>query len=704
MSHKPRTDRKWLGALAVLAVWPHGAQAAAADDAALVEQGRYLSRAGDCIACHSVPNGQDFAGGLAMETPIGRIYSTNITPDKKTGIGEYSYADFDRAVREGVAKDGRHLYPAMPYPSYAKITDADMKALYAYFMQGVAPVQQANKPSEIPWLLSWRWPLASWNMVFSRETPYQPDPTRDAQWNRGAYLVQSLEHCGSCHTPRGLAFQEKAMGDKDGSAYLAGANIDGWHAKSLRGNDADGLGRWSQSDIVTFLKTGRTDKSAAFANMAEVVGHSTQYLSAEDLNAMAAYLKSLPARDGSLPPPAASSSPTATGGVTLTALRAGDMTQTGAAGYVEFCQSCHRPDGAGMPGIFPALAGNTVVTTAEPTSLVRITLAGGHMPKTASHAFAYAMPAFDKLNDQEIADIVTFIRNGWGNQASSVTAKQVAAIRADYAPAPQQAAPAAANDPNAPLKVVPPRDAAIPAGEEGQRILLGKRLLSETKRLLPDHVGDELNCTSCHLGEGKLALASPFVGVSVNYPRQNPRAGRVVSLEDRINGCFLRSMNGKPVPADSAEMKAMVAYFNWLSQGLPKNANVAGKGVGKIDDNLTPDPTHGKQVYDAQCAQCHGKDGEGMRDAKGEMVFPPLWGDQSFNIGAGMARTYTAAAFVKNNMPIGHGLNARLGQGGMLSDQDAVDVAEYFSHQPRPDFAPKVKDWPNGGKPKDARY
>lgn len=213
-----------------------------------------------------------------------------------------------------------------------------------------------------------------------------------------------------------------------------------------------------------------------------------------------------------------------------------------------------------------------------------------------------------------------------------------------------------------------------------------------------------MNCTSCHLNGGKLAFGSPFVGTSLAYPMYNPRAGREVTLKERVNGCFLRSMNGKPLPPDSNEMKAIIAYMEWLSTGLTKDAKVEGRGIGKIDDTLVPDPVNGQKIYDQQCAICHGGNGEGLKDARGEYVFPPLWGDDSFNIGAGMARTYTAAAFVKRNMPIGHGLNGLLGQGGALTDQKAMDVAEYFSHQPRPDFPAKVKDWPKGGKPKDARY
>lgn len=265
------------------------------------------------------------------------------------------------------------------------------------------------------------------------------------------------------------------------------------------------------------------------------------------------------------------------------------------------------------------------------------------------------------------------------------------------------AAPAVAADAAA-HPFAPPHNSAIPAGPKGEQILLGKRLLGETRRLLPQNVGNGLNCTSCHLSEGKTAAASPFYGVAVKFPMYNPRAGRIVTLADRINGCFLRSMNGKAVPDKSPEMKAMIAYFDWLSADLPPKAKIQGGGVGRIDNTLTADPVHGKQVYAQQCAVCHGKDGEGLKDKSGEFVFPPLWGDQSFNIGAGMARTFTAAAYAKTNMPIAAGLKGRLGQGGVLSDQDAVDVGDYFSHQPRPDFPPKVNDWPKGGKPKDARY
>lgn len=267
--------------------------------------------------------------------------------------------------------------------------------------------------------------------------------------------------------------------------------------------------------------------------------------------------------------------------------------------------------------------------------------------------------------------------------------------------------PAAWAQEAAPIKFAVPRDSAMPAGEKGELVLYGKRLMTETKRLLPDNVGAEMNCASCHLLGGKVPYGSPFLGTWNAFPQYAPRAGREINLAERINGCFLRSMNGKPLKPDSHEMKAMLVYMEWLSSGLPnekKKFNIEGKGIGKVNTDLVPDPVNGKKIYDQQCTACHGANGEGIRDARGEMVFPPLWGDQSFNVGAGMARTYTAAAFVLRNMPVGHGLDGLLGQGGAMTEQEAVDVAEYFSHQPRPDFPAKVKDWPNGGKPKDARY
>ncbi|MCY7263040.1 c-type cytochrome [Pseudomonas protegens] len=398
--------------------------AAEVDQQALVKQGEYLARAGDCVACHTAKDGQPFAGGLPMETPIGVIYSTNITPDK-TGIGDYSFEDFDQAVRHGVAKDGSTLYPAMPFPSYARVSDADMQALYAYFMKGVAPVVRDNQDSDIPWPLSMRWPLSIWRWMFapSVETPALATDS-DPVISRGAYLVEGLGHCGACHTPRALTMQEKALSASDGSAFLSGsAPLEGWIAKSLRGDHKDGLGSWSEEQLVQFLKTGRSDRSAVFGGMSDVVVHSMQYMSEADLTAIARYLKSLPANDPKDQPHSYDQQ-------VAEALWKGDDSQPGAAVYIDNCAACHRTDGQGYTRVFPALAGNPVLQSADATSLIHIVLKGGTLPATHSAPSTFTMPPFAwRLSDQEVADVVNFIRGSWGNQASAVKAGDVAALR-----------------------------------------------------------------------------------------------------------------------------------------------------------------------------------------------------------------------------------------------------------------------------------
>ncbi|MCU1748222.1 c-type cytochrome [Pseudomonas sp. 6D_7.1_Bac1] len=390
----------------------------------LIKQGEYLARAGDCVACHTAKDGKPFAGGLPMETPIGTIYSTNITPDK-AGIGDYSFDDFDKAVRHGVAKSGSTLYPAMPYPSYARVSDADMKALYAYFMKGVAPVAQENKDSDIPWPLSMRWPLTGWRWLFAPGVEaYQPAAGEEVAISRGAYLVEGLGHCGACHTPRALTMQEKALSAHEGSAFLSGsAPLEGWIAKSLRGDHKDGLGSWSEEQLVQFLKTGRSDRSAVFGGMSDVVVHSMQYMSDEDLTAITRYLKSLPANDPNDQPHLYDKQ-------VAQALWKGDDSKPGASVYIDNCAACHRTDGHGYTRVFPALAGNPVLQSDDPTSLINIVLKGGTLPATHTAPSTFTMPAFAwRLSDQEVADVVNFIRTSWGNKGPQIKPADVADLR-----------------------------------------------------------------------------------------------------------------------------------------------------------------------------------------------------------------------------------------------------------------------------------
>ncbi|WP_283189552.1 cytochrome c [Pseudomonas sp. PMCC200344] len=412
--------------IATLALLGCGSINAAEIDQNLIKQGEYLARAGDCVACHTAKDGKPFAGGLPMETPIGTIYSTNITPDK-AGLGDYSFEDFDKAVRHGVAKNGSTLYPAMPYPSYASVNETDMKALYAYFMHGVAPVAQENKASDIPWPLSMRWPLAGWRWMFAPAVAdYKAAPGEDAVVSRGAYLVEGLGHCGACHTPRALTMQEKALNAGEGSAFLSGsAPLEGWIAKSLRGDHKDGLGSWSEEQLVQFLKTGRSDRSAVFGGMSDVVTHSMQYMTDNDLTAIARYLKSLPANDPDDQPHQYDKQ-------VAQALWNGDDSKPGASVYIDNCAACHRTDGHGYTKVFPALAGNPVLQSEDPTSLIHIVLKGGTLPATHTAPSTFTMPGFAwRLSDQKVADVVSFIATSWGNKGATVKASDVMALRED---------------------------------------------------------------------------------------------------------------------------------------------------------------------------------------------------------------------------------------------------------------------------------
>ncbi|MCG5074502.1 cytochrome c [Paraburkholderia sp. RG36] len=407
-------------------------------EAQLREQGRYLATAADCIACHTAKGGKPYAGGLGIASPIGTIYSPNITPDKATGIGGYSFEAFDNAVRRGIAKDGSTLYPAMPYPSYAKMKPSDVKALYAYFMHDVTPVEQQNKATAIPWPLSMRWPLRFWRMAFAPDAVGEGVPGAPATTSetvaRGRYLVEGAAHCGTCHTPRGLGLQEKALTD-DFRVYLSGGVVDGYVAKNLRGDRKDGLGEWTPEQIVAFLKSGRNNHAAAFGGMAEVVQRSTQNMSDADLEAIAAYLKTLS-------PANPAQSPLAADATATQQLRAGTDRSNGALTFVDNCAACHRTSGSGYESTFPTLALSSVVNSDDPTSLIHIVLKGGQMPWTKAAPTHYGMPGFAaRLTDRDIADVLTFVRSSWGNRAPAVSASDVAKVRKAVRAAPQPARP-----------------------------------------------------------------------------------------------------------------------------------------------------------------------------------------------------------------------------------------------------------------------
>jgi mono/diheme cytochrome c family protein len=393
-------------------------------DQGLISRGEYLAKLGDCGACHSTPGNPPFSGGLKMALPIGAIYTTNITPHKTYGIGRFTLADFDRALRFGVA-NGHTLYPAMPFASYAIVTREDVKALYAYFEFGVRAASVPNRKSDIVFPLSMRWPLTFWRWAFApKPEPFDGKAFADAAVARGAYFVEGLGHCGECHTPRGVALQVKAQNGRDGDAFLRGGPVENWYAPSLRSGGPDTIAEWSESQISQFLRSGANHSGIAFGSMSDVIVNSTQFLSAEDSAATAKYLKTL--QD----PPAKGRARFAYDERTDRELASGDAKKRGALLYLDNCAACHRPDGRGYEGVFPSLAGNPVVEADNSLSLVSIVLLGSTTSRTSMTPAQFAMPAFAwRLTDQDAADIISFIRNSWGNDAKSIDAPRVAALR-----------------------------------------------------------------------------------------------------------------------------------------------------------------------------------------------------------------------------------------------------------------------------------
>ncbi len=390
----------------------------------LVARGAYLARLGDCAACHSISGKPAYSGGLRMVTPIGAIYSTNITPDITYGIGHFSLPDFDRALRFGVA-DGHTLYPAMPYTSYYNTTPGDVAALYAYFRHGVAAAAIPDRPSDIPFPLSMRWPLTYWRWLFaSRPEPFWPAPGMAPGIARGDYLVNGMGHCGECHTPRALTMQVEAIAPGDGAAYLSGAVIENFFAPSLRNGGPGTIGIWTNGELAQFLKTGANPHGIAFGSMSDVIVHSTQYLNDADALAMASYLKTI--RSSSDAPLA----PFIYNKAEHEALRNGNASKPGAMIYLDNCAACHRPDGTGYERVFPRLAGNPVAEADNPLSLITIVLQGSQTPRTRGTPAQFAMPDFAwRLSDREVADVINFIRTSWGNRASLISSRDVNRVR-----------------------------------------------------------------------------------------------------------------------------------------------------------------------------------------------------------------------------------------------------------------------------------
>jgi mono/diheme cytochrome c family protein len=380
----------------------------------LVARGEYLARAGDCIACHTAPEGRVFAGGRAMLTPFGTLYTSNITPDPQAGIGKWSGDDFYKTMHNGRFPDGGLIYPAMPFASYTKVTRADSDAIFAY-LKSIPPVNRMNRPHDLRFPYDNRSLILGWRTLFFNEGQYAPDSSKSAEFNRGAYLVEGLGHCGMCHSPI------NALGGTSQSEAFKGGLIpmQNWYAPSLTSNREGGLGDWSIKDITDLLKTGISARGVVYGPMAEVVYNSLQYLTDDDLRAMAVYLKSI--AEPSPPPPLSSTLPRSEGSLLIS---------LGKTVYDARCAACHGALGEGKPPHWPPLAGNQSIQMESAVNAIRMVLNGGYPPATEEDPRPYGMPPFaGLLSDDEVAAVVSYIRTTWGNRGTPVSARDANGLR-----------------------------------------------------------------------------------------------------------------------------------------------------------------------------------------------------------------------------------------------------------------------------------
>lgn len=417
-----------LGAgLAALIVFRSGAPAGdqelpelALGSAERIEQGRYLATAGNCASCHTRPGGEFMAGGLAFETPFGVIHATNITPDPETGLGEWSARDFFNAMRHGVRPNGAHLYPAFPYTAYTRLTDEDILAIFAY-LRSVPPVASTPPANAMRFPFDQRWLMAFWKTLFFEPGVMPAVAEESAEWNRGAYLVEVLGHCSACHSPRnGLGAERTALA-MSGGEYLDRVPEGGhkpWSAPNLTSSDR-GLGLWPKAELIAYLKQARNSFLESFGPMNEVIMNSTRHLTGADIDAMAGYLKSLPAIDEGLA--ASSAEPDA------------QILGRGRTVYNLHCGTCHLPTGEGDPEMAPRLnAGSLVVQSANPAAMINVILYGPEPPnpRLAAAPWRNPMEAYQyQLDDEEVAAVATFVRHSWDNSAGIVTPEQVARQR-----------------------------------------------------------------------------------------------------------------------------------------------------------------------------------------------------------------------------------------------------------------------------------
>ncbi|WP_165982136.1 c-type cytochrome [Dankookia rubra] len=522
-----------------------------------VARGRYLAEAADCMPCHTAPGGKPFAGGLALNTPFGAVLSPNITPDVATGIGAWTDAQFRRALHDGVGRDGEDLYPVMPYTSYTRMAPEDLRAIRAY-LATVAPVDAPRQPNQLGFPFNIRATLGFWRELYFRPAEFQADPARPAEWNRGAYLVTALGHCGECHTPRNL------LGATEPSRSLAGAVVDGWFAPNISGDLRDGVGGWPLERIADWLRTGAdASKGTSFGPMQEVVHDSLARLTRADLLAIATYLKDSPPRQATPRVAAVRADPRA------------------AALYLENCGPCHQPLGRGIPGAIPPLAGNQAVAADQPNNVVQAMLHG--IPAQGGYG---AMPSFAAaLDDAQVAAIANYVRGAWGNQAPVAATpalvaqlRQADALAAAGTEAARALCPAispvgAADGMAAPVAAA---TALMRAAERGDLANRTAVLLQDMRRANPG-IGDAM------LTDSLLAAYCPAIA---NDPSLDAAAKR--QRLDQFRGNLMRAMPAMPAnapvlvttalppaalaAAQAAASRAGLSLADWLARAATQAA------------------------------------------------------------------------------------------------------------------------------------
>jgi mono/diheme cytochrome c family protein len=384
--------------------------------ASLVERGAYLTRAADCMACHTKPGGKDFAGGLGFKLPFGTLYATNITPDKETGIGNYSDADFLNAVHRGIRRDGARLYPAMPYVSYTYMTDDDALAIKAYLFS-LPPVHEPTPANTLAFPFDQRWGMIFWSALFNPDTRFMPDASKSAEWNRGAYLAEALAHCGECHTPRNLAFA------LDNRKKFAGALTAGWRAFNITSDKATGVGGWSEADLASYLASGHANgHGTASGPMGEAVDRSFSQMTPEDIQSVVAYLRTVsPIASPDLPANPAAPAPAShkDGG--------GKDNARGKMVFEGGCVSCHGWTGESPVSAMATLTGATAVNDPSGTNVAQIVLWG---TTRLTPDGALSMPAFGHAySNDEIAAVANYVTARFGAKGASLTATDVARLR-----------------------------------------------------------------------------------------------------------------------------------------------------------------------------------------------------------------------------------------------------------------------------------